>query len=89
MTSYPYGAWPFCQKPRSACDCIPRFTLRESSSLYRSLNHARIGRMSLVNDLSPASGSVSETTVMLASSSVASARRQSNMLRATREMAHT
>ena len=45
--------------------------------------------MSLRMDLSPTSGSVSDTISMSASSSVAIAFRQSNMLRAMRENAHT
>ncbi len=68
---------------------MPRCTLADSSSEYRSASHARIGRMSLRMDLSPTSGSVSEMMSISASSSVAMAFKQSNMLRAMRENAHT
>jgi len=48
-----------------------------------------MGRISLRIDASPVSCSVSDTISMPASSRVARARKQSNMLRAMREIAHT
>ena len=72
-----------------AWDAMPRDTLRDSSSEYRSASHARIGRMSFRMERSPVSCSVSDTMSMSASSRVAMAFRQSNMLRAMREKAQT
>ena len=70
--------WAFSRVARNMTDCLRALA-----------SHARIGRINLRKDLSPASGSVSEITSTSASSRVASARRQSNMLRATRENAQT
>ena len=72
-----------------AWDCLPRDTFRDSSSEYRSASHARIGRISFRIDRSPVSCSVSDTMSIPASSRVAMARKQSNMLRAMRLKAQT
>ena len=80
---------PCGQYPLWACDCLPRDTFRDNSSEYLSASQARIGRINFRIDLSPVSFSVSEVMSMLASSRMAIARRQSNMLRAMRENAHT